>query len=173
MKKKKSELLIAPIGEGGLLLIAGAIGWGTHQPFIFASLGPTIYEIIEQPQQKSARTYNVIAGHFVAIGAGYFALWVLNAWNSPGVASAKFVSLPRLWAGVIAVVLTTLLTLLIGASQPASLSTTLLVSLGVMQTARDAGALAAGVLIIAIAGEPLRLLRLKQSKQNSPPASSQ
>ncbi len=90
--KKKSDLLIAPLGEGGLLLIAAAISWAVHRPLIFASLGPTIYELVEQPQQKSGRTYNVVMGHFVAIAAGYFSVWVLNAWNSPRVAQAGFVA---------------------------------------------------------------------------------
>ena len=166
--KRKYDLLVAPLGEGVLLLVAGAIAWAAHQPLIFASLGPTIYEMIEQPHQRSARTYNVIAGHFLGIASGFFALWVTQAWNSPGVASARFVSPARLWASVIAVLLTTLLTLLLSASQPASLATALLIALGVMQTARDAACLAAGVLIVAVTGEPLRRLRLKYREPVSP-----
>lgn len=163
--KSERDLLIAPLGEGALLLVVAAIGWATRQPLVFASLGPTIYEMVEQPEQKSAKTYNVIVGHFVAIAAGYFSLWALHAWNSPKVASAGFVSSPRMWAAVLAVVITTLCTLLLRASQPASLSTTLLISLGVMQTARDAGAIAAGVIIIAIIGEPVRVIRARARQQ--------
>ena len=170
--KKKSDLLVAPLGEGGLLLLAGALGWAAHQPLIFASLGPTIYELIEMPQQRSARTYNIITGHFVGIACGYFGLWAMHAWKSPAVASAQFVPLPRLWASVIAAALTALFTLLLGAGQPASLATSLLISLGVMQTARDAGCLVAGVLIVAVIGEPLRRLRLKHLGPASPAAAS-
>ncbi len=71
------------------------------------------------------------------------------------------------WA-VIAVTLTTFATLLLRASQPASLSTTLVISLGVRQTVRDAWALVAGVLIIAAAGEPLRRVRAKQLAEDTP-----
>jgi hypothetical protein len=53
-------------------------------------------------------------------------------------------------------VITTAATLALKASQPASLSTTLLVSLGSMQTMRDAATIAIAVLIIAAVGEPLR-----------------
>ena len=136
--QKRVDVLIAPLGEGALLLAAAAVGWLTRQPLVFASLGPTIYELVEQPKSKSARTYNVIAGHFVGIAAGFFALWLLNAWDTPKVPSAGGVPALRMWAAVIAVTLTTLVTLAINASQPASLSTTLLVSLGSMQTTRDA-----------------------------------
>lgn len=143
------------------MLVVAVAGWISRQPLLFASLGPTIYELIEQPRAKSAKTYNVIMGHLVALGAGYFSLWVLHAWAAPKVAMAGFVSAPRMWASVLAVTLTTLLTLALKASQPASLSTTLLVALGSMQSARDAAAIMAAVLMIAVIGEPLRRQRLK------------
>src|SRR4051812_37712609 len=135
---RKSDLWVAPIGEGALIFAVGALGWALKQPLVFTSLGPTAYELVEQPNTKSARAYNVIAGHVVALTAGHFGLWVTHAYAAPTVASAGFVSAPRLWATVIAVSLTTMLTLALHASQPASLSTTLLVSLGSMQTVRDA-----------------------------------
>jgi hypothetical protein len=167
-KDKKKELLIAPAAEGALILVLAAIGWATRTPLIFASLGPTAYEMIEQPTQKSARPYNVIAGHFVALGAGFFALWVLNAWSSPKVAASGFVAGPRLWAALLAVVLAALVTLLINATQPASMATALLVSLGSMQTARDALWIAVAVLIITAIAEPVRRQRAK-AMQSSPP----
>lgn len=140
-----------------------AIGWATRQPLIFASLGPTAYELVELPQMKSARAYNIVVGHLVGLGAGFLALYLLNAWAAPNVLSAGIVSTQRLWAVVIAAALTTFGTLLLKASQPASLATTLLVSLGAMQTRRDALAIVAGVLIITAIGEPLRRFRLKHT----------
>lgn len=165
----KTDLLIAPIGEGALILVVAAAGWIIHAPLVFTSLGPTAYELIEKPNAKSARTYNIIAGHFVALAAGYLALWLLHAWSSPKVASAGFVAGPRIWAAVIAVTVTTLVTLAIRASQPASLSTALLVALGSMQTAKDAVAIVAAVLIMAAVGEPLRRLRLNTIGEDIPP----
>lgn len=44
------------------------------------------------------------------------------------------------------------------ASQPASLATSLLVTLGLMQTKRDAIAIVIGVLILTAVGEPMRRL---------------
>ncbi len=73
---------------------------------------------------------------------------------------------------MIAVTLTTFATLLLHASQPASLPTTLVISLGVMQTARDAWALAGGVVIIAALGEPLRILREKRLAEDTLPVKS-
>jgi len=75
----RDDLLWATLGEGGLLLAIAAIGWATKQPLIFASLGPTAYELVEQPQIRSARPYNIVVGHLVGLGAGFLALYLLHA----------------------------------------------------------------------------------------------
>lgn len=154
--KKALHLVITSCAEGALVLLVAGIGWATRMPLIFASLGPTAYELVEKPNSPSARTYNIIAGHMLALGCGFFSLWLFNAWSSPKVASAEIVSSPRIWAAVLAATLTTAASLLVKASQPASLSTALIVSLGSMQTRRDAAAIIIGVLILAAVGEPFR-----------------
>lgn len=158
---RNSDLIWATLGEGGLIMAMAAIGWATGQPLIFASLGPTAYEMVEQPHMKSARAYNVIVGHFCGLGAGFLALWILHAWSSPDVLSAGAISTQRLWAVTLAAALTTCLCLLLKAGQPAALATTLLISLGAMQTRKSAIAIVIGVLIIAAIGEPVRLIRLR------------
>ena len=162
--RNRSDLFWATLGEGGLVLALAAIGWATRQPLIFASLGPTAYELVEQPQLRSARAYNIIVGHLIGLGAGFFAVYVLNARAAPNVISTGIVSTERLWAVAIAAAITTLVTLILEAGQPAALATTLLVSLGSMQTLRDAVAIVAGVLIIAAIGEPVRRFRLKHTE---------
>lgn len=160
---KRADLFWATLGEGGLILALAAIGWVAKQPLIFASLGPTAYELVEQPQLKSARSYNIVVGHLIGLGAGFFAIYVLNAWAAPNVLSAGVVSTQRLWATTIAATLTTFLTLILKASQPAALATTLLISLGAMQTRQAAVAIIVGVLIVTILGEPIRRCRLEQT----------
>lgn len=147
-----------------MVLAMAAIGWAIRQPLIFASLGPTAYELVELPQMRSARAYNIVVGHLVGLGAGFLGLYLLNAWAAPNVLSSGVVSSQRLGAVVVAATLTTLVTLLLKASQPASLATTLLVSLGAMQTRRDAMVIVAGVLVITAIGEPLRRFRLKHTR---------
>jgi hypothetical protein len=161
--KTGRDLVWATLGEGGLVLTLAVIGWATRQPLIFASLGPTAYELVEQPQLRSARTYNIIVGHLLGLGVGFLAIYVLNAWAEPNVISTGIVSTKRLWAVAIAATLTTLATLILKAGQPAAMATTLLISLGSMQTRRDAIAITAGVLIIAALGEPVRRYRLKHT----------
>lgn len=153
---RDKNILYATIGEGVLVVSLAAIGWAAHMPFIFPSLGPTAFEQVERPKAQSSRLYNVVVGHFIALGCGFFAVWLLHAWDAPVVTTAKFVPLVRLAAAALAVVLTVATTLALKANQPASLATALLVSLGSMQTARDAVAIIIAVLILAAIGEPVR-----------------
>lgn len=158
---RRSDLIWATLGEGGLVLVMAAIGWATRQPLIFASLGPTAYEMVEQPRVRSARIYNIVVGHMIGLGMGFLALWALHAWAEPNVLSSGVVTTQRLWASTLAAALTTLFTLILRAGQPAALATTLLVSVGAMQTSRSAIAIVTGVLIITAIGEPVRRLRLR------------
>jgi hypothetical protein len=159
---RRKDLWEASLGEGVLVLVLALIGWASHQPFIFASLGPTAYEQVETPNRPSAHPYNVIVGHLIAVAAGFVAIAVVQAWNVPAV-SMHGVPLPRVWAAVLACVLTVIATQLARATQPAALSTTLLVSLGIMQTGLEAGVIVSAVLFITCVGEPIRRLRLKHA----------
>ena len=115
---RRADLLWATLGEGGLILVLGAIGWATKQPLIFASLGPTAYELVEQPQLKSARSYNIVVGHLIGMGAGFFAIYLFNAWTAPNVLSTGIISTQRLWATTLAATLTTLFTLILKPANP-------------------------------------------------------
>ena len=156
----RRDLLIAPLCEAALLFVAALIGWAMHKPLIFASLGPTAYELVETPERKSARPYNVAVGHLVAVVAGFLALWATDARRTPAFSSGT-IHWQRIWAVVMAASLTVVVTLLIKARQPAALSTTLLVALGSMQTWQDGFYLMGGVLIILFCGEPVRRWRLR------------
>jgi hypothetical protein len=159
--KNRADLFWAPLGEGGLVLAMAALAWATNLPLIFASLGPTAYELVEQPQLPSARTYNIIVGHLTGLGSGFLAVYLMNAWAAPSVMATGVVSPERMWAMTISAALTTLVTLVLRAGQPAALATTLLVSTGAMQTRRDGVVIVVGILLIAAVGEPVRRFRLK------------
>jgi hypothetical protein len=161
--KNRADLVWATLGESGLVFALAAIGWATNQPLIFASLGPTAYELVEQPRMPRARPYNVIVGYLIGLSAGFVAVYLLNAWAAPNVVATGVVSRQRMWATAISAALTTLLSLALKAGQPAALATTLLVSLGAMQTRRDAMAIIVGVLLVTALGEPVRRLRLKRT----------
>ena len=162
----RKDLVVAPLAEAGLILVTAAAGWATHQPLVFTSLGPTAYEMIETPQRKSARLYNILVGHALGVLSGYIALFVTGAWYVPKV-GAEGVPSARIWAVVVAAMLTVFLTLLFKATQPAALSTTLLIAVGSMQAPGNAIDIMAAVLLIALVGEPLRRLRLQSVESSS------
>jgi hypothetical protein len=158
---QKRDLWLVPLCEGALILMVSLAALLSKQPLVFTSLGPTAYELIEQPHRKSARPYNVVAGHLIAVAAGFLSLCVTHAWRVPAV-STRNIQFPRVEAAVLSAALTVFGTLLARATQPAALSTTLLVSLGTMQRWTDATLIMAAVLLMTLVGEPLRHWREKQ-----------
>ncbi|MGB8987918.1 MAG: HPP family protein [Candidatus Sulfotelmatobacter sp.] len=79
---KGKNLVYTSLGEGALILLMGAIALAVRRPLIFASLGPSAYELVEKPFAPSARTYNIIVGHLLGLVAGFVSLWLLAAWNA-------------------------------------------------------------------------------------------
>jgi hypothetical protein len=151
-----------------LILIAGAVAFATGFPLLFASLGPTAYEQSAMPHLKSSRPYNVLVGHTAGLGSAFLALWITHAWSTPAVTGSTSVSAARLWAAVIAVLITSVITVALKARQPAALATTLLVAMGAFQNSRGALAVILGVVLITIIGEPIRRARgrhLSQAEQ--------
>lgn len=159
---KRSDLVIAPVCEAALILIVGLAAWASHTPLLFASLGPTAYEMIEKPNRPSAQPYNVFVGHLIAVLAAFAALFLTSAWSTPGVATGN-VSLLRVSAAAAAAMLTVFGTLLAKATQPAALSTTLVISLGSMQQLQDGPIIMGAILLMIVCGEPLRRWRTKDS----------
>ena len=155
----------APLLEGGLILLMGGISFALGRPLLFASLGPTAYEQVERSQEPSSRFYNVVVGHWIALGCGFAALAITGAWNAPNPMSGSGFPGARVWACTLAVALTALCTLLAKAGQPAAYSTAILIAIGSLQKASDAWAIALAVLILGIAGEPIRRMRIPPQQE--------
>ncbi len=153
------DLIIAPLCEAALLMVAGLAAWITHQPLLFASLGPTIYELVEQPHRDSARPYNLIVGHLIGVLAGFAGLAVSHAWTWPAVTGITDVGLARVAAAGLAGLLTVFGTTLLDATQPAAISTSLVIALGSMQQWKDGPVIMVSILLITALGEPLRRWR--------------
>lgn len=165
----RRDLFIAPPLEAALILVVALAGWISHEPLVFASLGPTAFEIIETSKRPSARPYNIIVGNLIAVLAAFAALFLTHAWVEPSV-SSNGVPLLRVWAVMLAAMLTVFGTLLVRATQPAALSTTLLISAGIMQTWKDGAVIMAAVLLMTAIGDPVRRWRSKGApeKEHSP-----
>ncbi|MFC4453881.1 HPP family protein [Deinococcus sonorensis] len=153
----------APLAAGLLMLAAGLVGLGLQQPLLFPSLGPTAFLQAETPDQPSARPYNTLVGHLIGLLSGFLAVWLTHASSAPSVLSAHVLTAPRVWASVLAVILTLLGGLLLNASHPPAAATTLLVSLGGFPVSlHSAVTVMGGVLLVTLLGELLRQARLRQ-----------
>ncbi len=152
----------APLVSGAVMLLAGGLGvLAGGRLWLFPSLGTTIYLLAEDPRQPSSRIYHVIVGHLVGILAGYIAVFALGIAYEPSIFALGYLTLGRVWAAVIAMVLAEGSVLLADASHPPASATTLLVALGAFRpTVSSALDIVAGVVIVAVVGEVFRRLRL-------------
>lgn len=155
------DSVFAPAASGGLILIAGLLGLAFHRPWLFASLGPTAFQLAEYPEQKSSRVYNVLVGHYIGLAMGFAAVALMNSWGAPNVLATHDLTAIRIWAAVIAMVLTSGVIVALRASHPPAGATALLVALGSFNTWHDAITVVAGVAIVGVLGEILRFVRLR------------
>ena len=88
-----------------------------------------------------------------------------HAWAPPAVGGSA-PAWPRVGAAALAAALIVFGTLVARATQPAAISTSLLVSLGTMQRGRDVASILGSVVLITVAARPLRLLRVAEDAED-------
>ncbi|MEA2574680.1 MAG: hypothetical protein QOH93_1978 [Chloroflexia bacterium] len=165
----QQDVVWAPTAAGLLMLVVGVLalvaGWlagmANGFPWLFPSLGPTAYLQAESPAHPASRFYNTVVGHMVGLAAGFAGVFALGAYNDPVVLVKHELTWGRAGAAAIALALTLLVALLLKASHPPAGATTLLVALGAFKI-EDILTVVAGVLIVAVAGEAVRRMRLGQ-----------
>jgi hypothetical protein len=152
-----------PLSAAGLLLVVGALGLAAGRPWLLPSLGPTAVLQSENPAHPSARAWNVVVGHLGGLVAGFLGVALFRAADAPVVLVDQVLVPERVGAAVVAVALTVMFSILLRASHPPAAATTLLVALGSIATLTDALNLMLGVVLIAVAGELLRRIRLERT----------
>lgn len=134
-----------------VLALTGAVGLVAEQPWLFPSLGPTVMLFFESPDNPTARPRNTVVGHVVgiAVGAGCLALFGLT--DQPP-APVGGLTAGHVAAGALSVALTTLLLTLLRSPHPPAGASTLIVSLGILTSARELAVMAGAVLLVTAAG---------------------
>lgn len=133
------------------LAVSGLAAFVARQPLLFPSLGPTALLFFERPLAPTSSPRNALIGHAVAILAGALSLSVFGLLGDPSIL-VENVTLARVGAGALSVALTGAVLLLLDCSHPPTGATTLIVSLGFLQTPPEMAALMAGVLILTVVG---------------------
>ena len=101
-----------------------------QQPWLFPSLGPTIFVHTVTPQHEAARPWNTFVGHAIGAAAPFLSLVLFAALHAPSAMISGQVTFSRIAASALAVALT------IGGQIPAraghapAAATTLLITLG-------------------------------------------
>lgn len=151
------------------MLAVGLLGVVTGEPWLFPSLGPTAFMQAEFPEHPTTDAYHTVVGHLIGIGAGVGAVLVLGAQDAPAIDVGGGLVPVRVWAAALSVAVTILLTILLHASHPPAASTTLLFSLGALDsTWREVGLVLSGVVLVALLGYLVRLLRLPSRQPGDP-----
>jgi hypothetical protein len=110
--------------------IVGGLGLTFQQPWLFPSLGPTIFIHTVTPNQEAARPWNTFVGHGIGAAAAFLSLALFGALHAPSAMIGGQVDFARIAASALAVALT------IGGQIPAraghapATATTLLITLG-------------------------------------------
>ena len=131
--------------------ISGLAAYLAKQPLLFPSLGPTALLFFERPLAATSSPRNALIGHAVAIGAGVLSLALFGLLDNPSIL-AEDATPARVGAGALSVALTGAVLLLLDASHPPTGATTLIVSLGFLQTPPEMAALMAGVVLLTVVG---------------------
>jgi len=120
-------------------LFLGLLAWGTGQPLLFPSLGPSAYLMATGEQPRAQGAYHVIGGHTIATACGlaaYFVfadgLLVIDAFDQGEPFSIDVARLGL--SAIAAMVTTTVLMLWTNTNHAAACATTLIVALGLMST---------------------------------------
>jgi hypothetical protein len=86
--------------------IVGGLGFAFQQPWLFPSLGPTIFIHTMSPHQKAARPWNTFVGHGIGVAAAFVSLGLCGALHAPSAMIGNHVTLARIVASMLAVGLT-------------------------------------------------------------------
>ncbi len=156
----KTVRFLVPALAGALVMaVIGVLGWVSGVPWLFPSLGPTIAIQAEAPDIAVARPWNVVVGHFIGALVGFAAVRVTGVISEAAVNVSHALTPARIAAAAIAVFASMALQAAAKANHPPAQATTLLIVVGALAAdAHGALVLGAGVLLVALLGEPVRRL---------------
>jgi CBS domain-containing membrane protein len=131
------------------MMLSGGVAWATNKPLLFPSLGATCFLMFETPMAEVSSTRNAVIGHYIGGAIGFFWLFVFGLIDKPDALAAGW-SVGR-WAAVaLSLSFTGGILRLLRAAHPPAGATTVIVSLGLLNTGIDMLWLALGVLLIVI-----------------------
>ena len=141
---------VTSLYAGLLFTVLGVIAWASGQPFVFPSLGPTAFVLAFEHPGDRIGSARIVGSHLIGGLAG------LLAWSFLGGRVAITATPPPLsTAGLglaasatLSIILTSWAMIATDAVHPPACATTLIVSLGLLSTPRQAGIITVAVAIL-------------------------
>lgn len=128
-----------------------------EQPFIFPSLGATVFLLFYRSQASAAAPRNTILGHLIGAGCGLLSLAMTGLLDAPS-AFVVGMSWPRVLASALSLGLTSGSMAALRMPHPPAGATTLIVSLGLMASFTDVAVLCLSIaLAVGIASATHRV----------------
>lgn len=128
--------------------LLGALAYSLHEPFVFPSVGPTIFIVFFSPLGRQAAPRNVIGGQVIGIACGYLALIMFGLTEStPDIFD---LTAPRIGSAVVALSLTLALMVWLDLPHAPAGATTLIVALGLVHTLPHLAILLLAVILVVI-----------------------
>jgi hypothetical protein len=160
-----SDAIWVPSVSAMLILAAGAVSLATGQPALFVALGPTALIVASSPGHPTTRFHSIVLGHLTAFLCGWVAVLLMGAGAAPAIFAGQALPVVRVWASAFAVGLTALVQPTLRAYHPPAAATALLVTLGAYKLTWKASlGMMAGVLVVALVGEWLQRLRIREQR---------
>lgn len=135
---------------GFLFTVLGVIAWGSGQPFIFPSLGPSAFILAFDRRSQRTQTYRIVGSHLIGGVAGLAAYTMLAAGISITTAPPALspTGLQLAASGILSIVLTSWGMIATDTNHAPACATTLIVSLGLLSTAAQVAIIVVSVIIL-------------------------
>jgi hypothetical protein len=122
----------------------------TGEPFVFPSLGPTVFLLFYAATNVQSCPRNVLSGHLLGVLCGYAALLMFGLSGVP--ADLEDVTWARVGAVTVALCSTLTLMIWLGVPHAPAGATTLIVALGLLRTPGQLTILMLAVLLLTLLG---------------------
>lgn len=120
-----------------------------QKPFIFPSLGATVFLLFYRSQASAAAPRNTILGHLIGVTAGLVSLALFGLLDAPS-AFESTMTWARAGAAALSLGLTTAAMTGLRLPHPPAGATTLIVSLGLLRTAEEVTVLMGAIFLIIL-----------------------
>ncbi|MBK6922257.1 MAG: HPP family protein [Deltaproteobacteria bacterium] len=141
----------ATLGCAASIALLGALAWITGTPWLFPSLGPTAYLLFGAPSEAAASGRRIVLGHTIAVACGFGALLVTGLYDQPSTLVAG-VDGARVLAATGSITACGALLVRLRAMHPPAGATTLIVSMGMLQTPAELAIMVGAVALLVVLG---------------------